>query len=554
MEKNSLVVEDSVDSIPGPEYEHVVATASILAPVVKSNLISTNILAVTEEEDAEMEDEDCGEGNEEHMHVEDDQEEGEYEQLEPETENGSFVEEEFNERDDYKENERHLELPSLNALEHATVGTAAHTEQVSEIGISSAATVTTTLVNSVPKLNSQTEAVVESIMDRVGICPVPVQIVSAMSVKPKMLPMKTKNNKLIMVQMMNEQPVNSAQVGVHSSSSSQTSNGSSRIIDVVAEPIVSDAGKLNSPNEEKSDSLQHNQQQQNVRFFARSSTPLSREFLALQRSVNESKVLSEFVTDAMRRRQKSAPKDANEQTYAQQQHHHHHHHHYHGEKLRKPSKLAPLKDDSGSSTSSTLQRRSRSKSVNRKSEDILDTSSDKLKRWPSDEKMLKRTNMRSQNSEFVQKQMEFLNRVKHDEGEVSSEADDVERSFVNGGEDDDMNLVVVENNTINDSNASAAGLMVSINSLLDVTLEREAVANIVTASNVDSVEARLLNYWAPPPKVSAINLSIENKSFVNFLYTNYREVGIVFVGNAVSVSIYSHVPNVSAVSIALALR
>uniref|UniRef100_A0A0A1WZE1 Protein kinase C-binding protein 1 n=1 Tax=Zeugodacus cucurbitae TaxID=28588 RepID=A0A0A1WZE1_ZEUCU len=502
MEKNTLAAEDSVDSIPGPAYEHIIVNASTLAPTLKSDLISTNILAVTEDEDADMEDDECSGGNDEHMDVEDDQDEVDDELEEPETEVGSFVDDEFNERDDYKENDSHLKLTNLNALEHDTVVTVPHTEQISEIDNSSTTTVTTTLVNSAPKMNSQTEAIVESSLDGVAICPVPVQIVSAVTVKPKMLPMKTKNNKLIMVQMMNEQPVDRAKLGVHSSSSSQASNGSGRTIDEVVESVVSDVGKLNSPNQEKSpDSSQLNQQQQNVRFLARSSTPLSREFLALQRSVNESKVLSEFVTDAVRKRQKSAPKDANEQIYTQQQQqHHHHHHHYYGEKHRKPSKFAPLKDDSGSSTSSTLQRRSRSKSVNRKSEDILDSSIGKLKRWPSDEKLLKRTNMRSQNSEFVQKQMEFLNRVKHDEGEVSSEADDGERSFANVGEDDDMNLVLVENNAINDSNASAAGLVSSINSLLDTTLERETSTNIVTTSNVDSVEARLKKYWAPPPK------------------------------------------------------
>uniref|UniRef100_A0A0K8UEG3 Protein kinase C-binding protein 1 n=1 Tax=Bactrocera latifrons TaxID=174628 RepID=A0A0K8UEG3_BACLA len=500
MEKNILAAEDSVDSIPGPAYEHIVVTTAPLVPAVKSGLISTNILTVTEMEDADMEEEDCSEGNEENMDVrydQDDQEVREDQQQEPE--GGSFVGDDFSECDDYKENERNLKLTGLNALEQATVD--AHTEQVSQIDNSSAVTVTTTLVNSLPKLNSQTGAAVESSLEGVGICPVPVQIVSAMTVKPKMLPMKTKNNKLVMVQMMNEPPMDSTQVAMHSSSSSQISNGLRRTIDEVAESVVSDADKLNSPGQEKSpDSLQHNQQHQNARFLARSSTPLSREFLALQRSVNESKVLSEFVTDAVRKRQKSAPKDANELTYTQQQQHHHNNHHYHGEKQRKHSKFAPLKDDSGSSTSSNLQRRSRSKSVNRKSEDILDTSTGKLKRWPSDEKMLKRTNMRSQNSEFVQKQMEFLNRVKHDEGEVSSEADDGERSFVNVGEDEDINLVVVENNIMNDSNASLAGFVGSTNSLLDTTLEREAPVNIATTSNVDSVEARLINYWAPPPK------------------------------------------------------
>ncbi|XP_039948239.1 uncharacterized protein LOC120766669 isoform X2 [Bactrocera tryoni] len=504
MEKNTLAAEDSVDSIPGPAYEHIVVTTTPLVPAVKSGLISTNILTVTEMEDADMEEEDCSEGIEENMDVgydQDDQEVREDKQQVPDTEGGSFVGDDFNECDDYKENERNLKLTGLNALEQGTVDIDAHTEQVSQIDNSSAVTVTTTLVNSLPKLNSQTEAVVESSIEGVGICPVPVQIVSALTVKPKMLPMKTKNNKLVMVQMMNDQPMDSTQAGVHSSSSSRISNSSRRTIDEVAESVVSDADKLNSPGQEKSpDSLQYNQQHQNARFLARSSTPLSREFLALQRSVNESKVLSEFVTDAVRKRQKSAPKDANEQTYTQQQQHHYNNHHYHGEKQRKHSKFAPLKDDSGSSTSSNLQRRSRSKSVNRKSEDILDTSTGKLKRWPSDEKMLKRTNMRSQNSEFVQKQMEFLSRVKHDEGEVSSEADDGERSFVNVGEDEDLNLVVVENNTMNDSNASVAAFVGSTNSLLDTTLEREAPVNIATTSNVDSVEARLINYWAPPPK------------------------------------------------------
>lgn len=59
-----------------------------------------------------------------------------------------------------------------------------------------------------------------------------------------------------------------------------------------------------------------------------------------------------------------------------------------------------------------LRARSRSKSVNSKSHDNSETNG--VKKWPSEERIIcKRSNMRSENNEFVQKQMNFLHRVFH---------------------------------------------------------------------------------------------------------------------------------------------
>ncbi|XP_053962342.1 uncharacterized protein LOC128865927 isoform X2 [Anastrepha ludens] len=509
MEQNALVAEDSIDSIPGPVYERIVGATPILAPpVVKCDNFNVNSVSIADEEDVELEDEEGSDmdGDEDDMEVEDDQEGTRGDQGEGDAEEENCLEDSYSERDDYKENERHTGQKGLNILEGATLSAAAATEEASGNTTGISTSIPTIVLGSQalkPELetilDNKSSIVIDSSPVAAGGCPVPVQIVSAVAAKPKMLPMKTKSNKLIMVQLINEQPVDNSHVVAINTASDQLGNVSSAVVTELGDAVGADTGKPSSPNEDKSpnSSQQHQQQQQNARFLARSSTPLSREFLALQRSVNESKVLSEFVTDTVRKRQKNTPKDANEQTPT---HHHHHHHHSHAEKQRKPAKFAPLKDDGGSSSSSAFPRRSRSKSVNRKSTDILDAAGGKLRRWPSDEKMLKRTNMRSQNSEFVQKQMEFLNRVKHDEGEVSSEADDGERSFVNGGEDDELHLPV-EHNTMNDSNASVAGLVGSTSSLLDASLERgESGGSNGMSVYIDSVEARLMTYWAPPPK------------------------------------------------------
>ncbi|XP_067615397.1 MYND-type zinc finger-containing chromatin reader Zmynd8 [Eurosta solidaginis] len=578
MEKNAFsAAEDSIDSIPGPAFEPISTTPT--KPLKSATKISDNVVVVNNEPEsidgvvAEMEgSEECSDidGAEDELDVDDDQDDDaeEDEQAQADGDDGSFImEDDCSERNDVKKNEQcSINQESLSYVLQAepsvdTVPSSiAALEQVSCDATTTNAGTTKTSVSSTIKttLENASENSKKPILISEepptpsvdSVCHIPVQIVSAVHVKPKMLPVKTKNNKLIMVQMTNENqhhqlPVvnNQTTKNLNSSTVERNLNDSTKV--AVNQVVVSDTEKELITKEEKTQNSaqqedqqqeqsqpqqqqQQAQSQQNSRLFAaRSSTPLSREFLALQRSVNESKVLSEFVTDTVRKRQKGTPKDANEQSpshHQQQQqqqthqqqpsfHHHHHHHHHnsHSEKQRKSSKFAPLKGDGGgsSSTASSIARRSRSKSVNRKSIDTLESTPStcgKLKRWPSDEKMSKRTNMRSQNSEFVQKQIEFLNRVKHDEGDVSSEADDGERSYLNGGEDDESTLAG-EHNLLNESNASAtAGLMAggcgSTSSLLDAPLERETVGsnNGGIPLNMDSVEARLMAYWAPPPK------------------------------------------------------
>ncbi|KAM7363659.1 zinc finger MYND-type containing 8 isoform 1-T5 [Cochliomyia hominivorax] len=169
----------------------------------------------------------------------------------------------------------------------------------------------------------------------------------------------------------------------------------------------------------------------------RSSTPMSREYLALQRSVNESKILTEFVTDvANEKPRKLRAKDsANSVTSTTTDHS------YSTVTVRKTSQLSPEKlnlDDANNiispsqgkrqhkrfvplkegdydvETSTNLRPRSRSKSMHNSELNATTTGSHKkLKKWPSEERIHKRTNMRSENSEFAQKQIEFLQRVIH---------------------------------------------------------------------------------------------------------------------------------------------
>lgn len=125
---------------------------------------------------------------------------------------------------------------------------------------------------------------------------------------------------------------------------------------------------------------------------AKPSTPkIKRELQQLQKTVNESKILSEFMSDSMGK----------------------------GRKARK----VPLKG--GESEGSPLMHpvRSRSRSCSKSRVDSPTESFEKLGRWPSEEKILKRQNMRSQNSEFVQKQKNFLNSIQGDDGTDNSDGE-----------------------------------------------------------------------------------------------------------------------------------
>lgn len=137
----------------------------------------------------------------------------------------------------------------------------------------------------------------------------------------------------------------------------------------------------------------------------RSTTPSgkgSREFLALQKSFTQSKVLSNFVTETDRSRK---------------------------------SRKVPLKsDDSKPNGDHEKFRicRARSKSCTKSVVRTLTSLNNSApQRWPSDEKLSKRENMRSQNTEFVQKQMKFLSRVNHEQAvdEPMSDVSDGEQSL-----------------------------------------------------------------------------------------------------------------------------
>ncbi|KNC32795.1 hypothetical protein FF38_00265 [Lucilia cuprina] len=168
----------------------------------------------------------------------------------------------------------------------------------------------------------------------------------------------------------------------------------------------------------------------NSKLQPRSSTPMSREYLALQRSVNESKILTEFVTEvANEKPRKVRSKDTTptaEHSYSTTVRKSnqltpekvHPDDRYHSispsqGKRQHSKRFVPLKEsDCDADSSSHLRPRSRSKSMH--NTELNQTGSHKkLKKWPSEERIHKRTNMRSENSEFAQKQMEFLQRVIH---------------------------------------------------------------------------------------------------------------------------------------------
>lgn len=299
----------------------------------------------------------------------------------------------------------------------------------------------------------------------------------------------------------------------------------------------------------------------------RSSTPLSREYLALQRSVNESKILTEFVTEAAYEKpRKLRTKDTAAVTSTATDHSY--------SSVRKNNQLTPEKysqDDSSNSispsqgkrqhkryaplkdsdieldSSSQLRPRSRSKSVHN-SEINLSRPHKKLKKWPSEERLNKRPNMRSENSEFAQKQMEFLQRVmqacetpssrsrsrsrsggrscgRRTPNQISETATTGRENVVGGGggggaqknvgnkerqvnrnkheiefENDDNHSQVLQTSlaestelqdddqSVNESNTSVLGV--------------SSTADTLIADSNDIVETNLTSIWQAPPKVS----------------------------------------------------
>ncbi|XP_075146188.1 zinc finger MYND-type containing 8 isoform X2 [Haematobia irritans] len=187
----------------------------------------------------------------------------------------------------------------------------------------------------------------------------------------------------------------------------------------------------------------------------RSSTPLSREFLALQKTQNDSKVIKKFVTDAMmeKTRKVKASKDqsntnnnlsisSDDHSYTSRQRSsnstinnsnntiNNPENDYelessgHMKKRHRKSRFVPLKNNEDDTN--LQKRRHRPRSMHDSEQSDLSNSSfshQMLKKWPSEEFVSKasdggggdgvgkRTNMRSENSEFVQKQKEFLKQV-----------------------------------------------------------------------------------------------------------------------------------------------
>ena len=251
-------------------------------------------------------------------------------------------------------------------------------------------------------------------------------------------------------------------------------------------------------------------------IIPRSTTPMSREMVALQRSVNESKILSEFATFRACKRNKSLTKDEmltpnKSMDYGG----------YHitadnatstptsAEKQRKQAgRFVPLKygdDDSCSSKrSESLGRRNKSiesclenAMLHRKSTDSisfrygrsrsrsLSKAANGISTLKVEERQcVKRTNMRSQNSDFVQKQKEFLSRVHRETVDNSEiEVDDKELIMLNAElMETASDLDVVE---LGDSKSNLS----------------ESNTTLTEALDSSSLDARLKPYWQTPPKV-----------------------------------------------------
>lgn len=241
----------------------------------------------------------------------------------------------------------------------------------------------------------------------------------------------------------------------------------------------------------------------------RSSTPMSREMMALQRSINESKILMEFATNASAQSTRKIRKSNGKQI-----------------KIR----YAPLKDadckrtrrltscsssnsmtnmDDSNNTSKTRSksrndsmdsvgnsRLGRSKSVPKVSPSKTGNNKNVNQIYGSDDKTSasKRTNMRSQNLDFVQKQKEFLSRV-HRETDVAD----------NNGE----TQILMDKDFVSLTQESAESSEWGNNSFLgarsNLSESNVSLHEAGIADDENSLEARLKPYWQTPPKVSNCN-------------------------------------------------
>ncbi|XP_037956524.1 protein kinase C-binding protein 1 isoform X2 [Teleopsis dalmanni] len=283
----------------------------------------------------------------------------------------------------------------------------------------------------------------------------------------------------------------------------------------------------------------------------RCCTPLSREASALKKSVNESKILTEYgiETDQIESKMRILRKAGLSSKESVDKDMGFRNTELNSSKVKKSSKFAPLKDETSSSDKKYKQRgRSRSKSMNRNSDDSLnikikfqqkqreflsrvrglhndeqyatdvDIEADKfdpqkdetscsdhsfkhrgrsrsksmsradelvntkISKWPSDDKIAKRGNMRSKNSDFQQKQREFLNRVKGTHNDEQYVTDD--------GESGDDNASSILESTINISNNDSFPIQSKELTDLDAVAIRDG-----------DIRARLNAMWSPPPKV-----------------------------------------------------
>lgn len=297
----------------------------------------------------------------------------------------------------------------------------------------------------------------------------------------------------------------------------------------------------------------------------RSSTPKSRDYVALQKSINESKILTEFVTDreleqprklrtkeAVRHistatsehsysNQKRNPSPSKEATNKKIQNKQSKYSlpnnstvrpksSYSEDDLRKPcftKYYAPLKDSKvekeSKSFAGTGRRVSRSRSM---STSVNNTKQQlKLKKWPSDEKIAKRTNMRSENLEFVQKQKDFLQQVKNSGAVETNEVVEIEQKLTDSSVGERIrrekrtraSVAAMDNDRGNGIRRTQDSLL----DLSDLQTNPDDESNVTDNhcnSDVDTLEARLMSIWVPPPKVS-LN-SFENAVVVVRFYLN----------------------------------
>lgn len=249
----------------------------------------------------------------------------------------------------------------------------------------------------------------------------------------------------------------------------------------------------------------------------------SREYLSLQSTAKDSKMLSsECISDdtsiAHVVRSKRATRDEEEI----------------------PNKSRTTKKHMKTNVTVSLRANSRSKSVNSKSPDNSDLYD--LKKWPSEERIMsKRANMRSENTEFVQKQMEFLQRVFHsseekdnDEAELcdnnkSKSSSESPTELMNNSRTLRRDQYLLRVSTMQPNSTQEVNESIAIQgngdqqeimqhspaltvseiaddlSILESTVSMSGLDGINTM-DITSLESYLQTIWVPPPKVQYLSI------------------------------------------------